>query len=1465
MGERIGLTSDQKNQPAGADSSAAADQSRSILNEAVHSVIGTVWHSNSSTRNNVENYACELLTAVPLFMSGGKAYAASAALYGLNQAQTNESFTNQLEDGALGMAKGVAMKGAFDLVGGKNLSRTPLGLAAQGMTLGTLSRAADIGLTRQTYLDANGNVSLNSVLGGAEKTVTSALAPTSLATDAVTFGIAGTALKGLDKVTGGALESSPLLRTMSMGGTFGLTSGALGEVQQERSQHQALDPLKILEKGAIQGGITSIAAIPGGLQAARAAGTVRIGTDTAPAAAADPGRAPKTFSQTLSERVAGLRSMLHTPDVGLTLGSGDSVGPDGEMHRAPVTGGEGDATAKSATAGTPGSDGAHEPAATAGGAGAGDTVNVDITHPVGREADVQAGADLLTNALSSGATDADVQKFYDYARAQGDGLQPAMKQIADRFGTQEAQRMVETAYAPDQEIHVPDGQGQNFQTGLDLMRKIASDPSNAENVQNFQQFVLSPEGAQVGDALTTAAKMMNNPQLADMVERAYAPAREINIDGTPEEQTLAMQGYKLFEAALSPDYTQADVDRLTEWARGDGRTVEPQMLQIAKEVAGDAGYNFMREQIYHGDQARISVDGTDQAIFVDPDREMDTRKMINLATMSIDPTSPSWYSDYLYNAVRNSDPDMQRALLEYGELSGNERLLSDIRDAAAKRPDYDFDLPTTDALNRFSGLVDAINARPAPTPEGVAMYKANITDWLQNNPDLHEAAMDLGTKVENSMAVSAMDDYFGTHNLDAFPTSRSLEGTAARPRDTGTPGALDAVAPSGLRYNEMPIDELVSNLRNSDYTQQKNAGVIGLWRTGEMTDPQFGRYLNWLYDTAPSGRLNLQEIGMPSQGAMLDPAVRQAISGAADGTGFDAQAMRQYFAMQSPTLPEWLAPHVEMQSQIPGAKAMPNWLINDVRARFVLSPDRGLTESPDAAQVSATMRSIIDQDTEAMKAKAAEPKPQGSRGGRIRLPQATNPDTIDDRLTGLKTLAGLQDPPLANRLMELGSQDGRLMNDITRKIDTYGSVPEYRELLSLTLPHADNIYDVNILLRSIEDASKQSFNRGPDAVASGRLAQAAADHMLPPGSPDAPRVAQIIDDFVHGNTKLPRTFRGKEGDAGNNGRMPPKLPPAPLGWYSEATGITHAMEPPVEPGDSAASTTVNPVPVPNAGDSRGLASAAGTAPVAGGGDAAGGHEQVAVQPVGAGETVTAGTDGANEQAVVPPAVPGGNAGGNGAGGTQGGLERTAATDGQEPGPVLGDGAGRVQGALEPTTAAAAGAVTGDGAGGAQGALERTGANDAREPAAVAGDAAGSAQGALERTGANDGREPGVLAGDGAGVAAAGDLAGGAKPSATTDGASTAGVADAGELHQFNDDEAKILDAVNRGKGRNLEKETHLNKRIIQYYVKELKRQGWLAQGSRERNTADTVEVTPQYMDWMKERARLRKQGDQTSN
>lgn len=236
--------------PIGKPPTPASDVHRRNYLETGVDLVTSRFVSDTKQRDSVNRYTGEFLKTAALFTPGKIGVIGTIALNGLAQASPADAYSLQAGDFALGAAKGAVMRGAFHVVG-QNFTYAP----TKGILLGTTSRAAEAVFQRDLFSNP--------------AAVQSRLAreiynPQAWAVDAAVFGV-GEGLFGVgNRLSGGAIARNKILGSMSMGASFGMVSGGVGEVVRQQDAGEQLNISKVVQKSLLQGGIDALA---GGLGA----------------------------------------------------------------------------------------------------------------------------------------------------------------------------------------------------------------------------------------------------------------------------------------------------------------------------------------------------------------------------------------------------------------------------------------------------------------------------------------------------------------------------------------------------------------------------------------------------------------------------------------------------------------------------------------------------------------------------------------------------------------------------------------------------------------------------------------------------------------------------------------------------------------------------------------------------------------------------------------------------------------------------------------------------------------------------------------------------------------------------------------------------------------------------------------------------------------------------------------------
>lgn len=217
--------------------------------------------SNEQTVKTVTDYGKAFVKMTPLFMKGNLSVLGLATAYAADEAKVDAPVSEQVLDASLGVGKGLALKGAFSMMGDRGV--TP---AMAGIQLGIIQRTSDVALTRSNYYDQGGNFSVSSMMAKASRT---AMKPEMLAMDVLTFGAADVVWGRMYAVTRGSAYYNPVLKHAFVGGTMGAASGAGYEAVRQMEEGK-FDPIRLAQRGIGDGVLGTIAGTIGGYQTRRA-------------------------------------------------------------------------------------------------------------------------------------------------------------------------------------------------------------------------------------------------------------------------------------------------------------------------------------------------------------------------------------------------------------------------------------------------------------------------------------------------------------------------------------------------------------------------------------------------------------------------------------------------------------------------------------------------------------------------------------------------------------------------------------------------------------------------------------------------------------------------------------------------------------------------------------------------------------------------------------------------------------------------------------------------------------------------------------------------------------------------------------------------------------------------------------------------------------------------------------------
>jgi hypothetical protein len=186
-------------------------------------------------------------------MGSGKGTLLAAALNGLDEVHRGDTMQNQVEDFALGSAKGLATKTLMDKFG----VASDISLAQKGAIIGGGSSFIDSSLTRSTWTNQNSG-QLDFTTGVQKVAFNTAFgAGVGMAAFPLGHALGSRLTPAAEKLIGNTVDKS-MVSAITSGGAFGFTSGVVGE-SATQLYSGSFDPLAIARRGVVEGLTTAAA------------------------------------------------------------------------------------------------------------------------------------------------------------------------------------------------------------------------------------------------------------------------------------------------------------------------------------------------------------------------------------------------------------------------------------------------------------------------------------------------------------------------------------------------------------------------------------------------------------------------------------------------------------------------------------------------------------------------------------------------------------------------------------------------------------------------------------------------------------------------------------------------------------------------------------------------------------------------------------------------------------------------------------------------------------------------------------------------------------------------------------------------------------------------------------------------------------------------------------------------------
>ncbi|MDR3613555.1 MAG: hypothetical protein P4L53_08310 [Candidatus Obscuribacterales bacterium] len=340
-----------------------------------------------------------------------------------------------------------------------------------------------------------------------------------------------------------------------------------------------------------------------------------------------------------------------------------------------------------------------------------------------------------------------------------------------------------------------------------------------------------------------------------------------------------------------------------------------------------------------------------------------------------------------------------------------------------------------------------------PGAEGSGRFKIEFplqgnyisTDFPSDSPVVREIAWDGNLTQINRDGSVSMQKIADFKNFDpiAYDNARKVEAQAREAEQKQADARVESA-------------KLVEVMKTATDPAARLEAAKAL-KPQNMSVEQFQDWLQFAFRKSPrTGAANYHELD--NNASALETMRPKFVS--ADYDAWSAR-LKDYLSVPevgvgkvsgSSAYPEWLARE--------NVDALPNWLKGDIYQRFN-AKDAGASDRMPGALADYFKANGEPQDVR-----------KGKNGGQEqKMPfRPIGDDSVALRMDRLSDL-NIAKPEVTARLMELGSQDGRALQDVIKQMtNTRNNNVEFRNLLSLTLPNAKDIYSVKLMLDALDKA-----------------------------------------------------------------------------------------------------------------------------------------------------------------------------------------------------------------------------------------------------------------------------------------------------------------------------------------------------------------------------------------------------------
>jgi len=311
-----------------------------LISESVHGVFNEVASvfgksDNSSQQTgvmwDVSDTVAGFVKTVPLFMGPGRGTAAAAVLNGLDEMHSGDTGAHLAIDFAAGATKGVLNKTLMDHYGSAEMS-----LLGKGAIIGGGSSFIDASLSRRTWTNSAGQFDFGA---GLERTAAQTAMGTGVGVIAFPLGNAlGSRITPTAESLLGKTFNRGIVNSMTIGGSFGFTSGVVGESARQMLSGQ-FDPFAIAKHGVLDGFSTMAAGGVGHRFSASYVPDLNFAPRTTAGGGNEVARQPQGPDTTAARRPQGLETTERTtvvPTEATTLRTDVDGRPGDEGYRQRV-------------------------------------------------------------------------------------------------------------------------------------------------------------------------------------------------------------------------------------------------------------------------------------------------------------------------------------------------------------------------------------------------------------------------------------------------------------------------------------------------------------------------------------------------------------------------------------------------------------------------------------------------------------------------------------------------------------------------------------------------------------------------------------------------------------------------------------------------------------------------------------------------------------------------------------------------------------------------------------------------------------------------------------------------------------------------------------------------------------------------------------------------------------------------